>query len=264
MVGGQMTGTHIFNLDGKVAMVTGASSGLGLRFAQCLAENGAAVALVARRADRLKALAAQIEKAGGKAIPIEADVRDRAAMAQAFDAAEALLGPVTILVNNAGVAHSGRAVEMPEDEWRRVLSVNLDAVFFCAQEAARRMLAAGKAGAIVNIASVLGLGVGKGAVAYATAKAGVIQLTKAMALELAFKGIRVNAIAPGWFVTDLNREYLAGEAGVKLKREIPIGRFGEEGDLDGPLLLLASDAGRFVTGATIVADGGQIVALRGA
>jgi 3-oxoacyl-[acyl-carrier protein] reductase len=259
-----MTGTHIFDLQGKVAMVTGASSGLGLRFAQCLAENGAAVALVARRADRLKALAAQIEKAGGKAIPIEADVRDRAAMAQAFDAAEALLGPVTILVNNAGVAHSGRAVEMPEDEWRRVLSVNLDAVFFCAQEAARRMLAAGKAGAIVNIASVLGLGVGKGAVAYATAKAGVIQLTKAMALELAFKGIRVNAIAPGWFVTDLNREYLAGEAGVKLKREIPIGRFGEEGDLDGPLLLLASDAGRFVTGATIVADGGQIVALRGA
>jgi 3-oxoacyl-[acyl-carrier protein] reductase len=259
-----MTGTHIFDLHGKVAMVTGASSGLGLRFAQCLAENGAAVALVARRADRLKALAAQIEKAGGKAIPIEADVRDRAAMAQAFDAAEALLGPVTILVNNAGVAHSGRAVEMPEDEWRRVLSVNLDAVFFCAQEAARRMLAAGKAGAIVNIASVLGLGVGKGAVAYATAKAGVIQLTKAMALELAFKGIRVNAIAPGWFVTDLNREYLAGEAGVKLKREIPIGRFGEEGDLDGPLLLLASDAGRFVTGATIVADGGQIVALRGA
>ncbi|MGA7432499.1 MAG: glucose 1-dehydrogenase [Xanthobacteraceae bacterium] len=264
MVGGHMTGTHIFDLHGKVAMVTGASSGLGLRFAQCLAENGAAVALVARRVDRLKALAAQIEKAGGKAVPIEADVRDRAAMAQAFDAAEALLGPVTILVNNAGVAHSGRAVEMPEDEWRRVLSVNLDAVFFCAQEAARRMLAAGKAGAIVNIASVLGLGVGKGAVAYATAKAGVIQLTKAMALELAFKGIRVNAIAPGWFVTDLNREYLEGEAGAKLKREIPIGRFGEEGDLDGPLLLLASDAGRFVTGATIVADGGQIVALRGA
>jgi NAD(P)-dependent dehydrogenase (short-subunit alcohol dehydrogenase family) len=259
-----MTGTQIFDLHGKVALVTGASSGLGLRFAQCLAENGAAVALVARRADRLKALAAQIEKAGGRAVPIEADVRDRAAMAQAFDAAEALLGPVTILVNNAGVAHSGRAVELPEDEWRRVLSVNLDAVFFCAQEAARRMLAAGKTGAIVNIASVLGLGVGKGAVAYATAKAGVIQLTKAMALELAFKGIRVNAIAPGWFVTDLNREYLEGEAGAKLKREIPIGRFGEEGDLDGPLLLLASDAGRFVTGATIVADGGQIVALRGA
>jgi NAD(P)-dependent dehydrogenase (short-subunit alcohol dehydrogenase family) len=258
-----MTGTNIFDLHGKVALVTGASSGLGLRFAQCLAENGAAVALVARRADRLAAVAAKIESAGGKAVAIEADVRDRTAMQNAFDAAERAFGTVTILVNNAGVAHSGRAVEMSEDEWRRILSTNLDAVFSWAQEAARRMLAAGKAGSIVNIASVLGLGVAKGVVAYATAKAGVIQLTKALALELAFKGVRVNAIAPGWIVTELNRDYLAGEAGAKLKREIPIGRFGEERDLDGPLLLLASDAGRFVTGATIVADGGQVVALRG-
>ena len=259
-----MSAAEIFSLQGKVALVTGASSGLGLRFAQCLAENGAAVALVARRADRLKTLAAEIEKSGGKAVAIEADVTDRAAMTKAFDAAEQAFGTVTILVNNAGVAHGGRAVDMPEEEWRRVLSTNLDAVFYWAQEGARRMLAAGKQGAIVNIASVLGLGVSKGAVAYATAKAGVIQLTKALALELAFKGVRVNAIAPGWIVTELNREYLAGEAGVKLKREIPVGRFGQERDLDGPLLLLASDAGRFVTGATIVADGGQMVALRGA
>ena len=258
-----MTAAQIFDLHGKVALVTGASSGLGLRFAQCLAENGAAVALVARRADRLAALAAKIEAAGGKAVAVEADVRDRAAMLKAFDAAEQAFGTVTILVNNAGVAHGGRAVEMPEEEWRRVLSINLDAVFYWAQEAARRMLAAGQKGSIVNIASVLGLGVAKGAVAYATAKAGVIQMTKALALELAFKGVRVNAIAPGWIVTDLNRDYLAGEVGAALKREIPIGRFGEECDLDGPLLLLASDAGRFVTGATIVADGGQVVALRG-
>jgi NAD(P)-dependent dehydrogenase (short-subunit alcohol dehydrogenase family) len=258
-----MTGTNIFDLHGKVAMVTGASSGLGLRFAQCLAENGAAVALVARRADQLAALAAKIESVGGKAVAVEADVRDRAAMLKAFEAAERAFGTVTILVNNAGVAHSGRAVEMSEEEWRRILSTNLDAVFYWAQEAARRMLAAGKAGSIVNIASVLGLGVAKGVVAYATAKAGVIQLTKSLALELAFKGVRVNAIAPGWIVTELNRDYLGGEAGAKLKREIPIGRFGEERDLDGPLLLLASDAGRFVTGATIVADGGQVVALRG-
>ncbi|HEX3504502.1 MAG TPA: SDR family NAD(P)-dependent oxidoreductase [Xanthobacteraceae bacterium] len=258
-----MTGTNLFDLAGKVALVTGASSGLGLRFAQCLAENGAAVALVARRADRLKALAADIEKTGGKAVAIEADVRDRAAMSKAFDAAEKAFGTVTILVNNAGVAHSGRAVEMPEEEWRRILSTNLDAVFYWAQEAARRMLAAGKQGSIVNIASVLGLGVAKGVVAYATAKAGVIQITKALALELAFKGVRVNAIAPGWIVTELNREYLSSAAGAALKREIPVGRFGEERDLDGPLLLLASDAGRFVTGATIVADGGQVVALRG-
>jgi NAD(P)-dependent dehydrogenase (short-subunit alcohol dehydrogenase family) len=258
-----MTAAHIFDLHGKVALVTGASSGLGVRFAECLAENGASVALVARRADRLKSLTAKIEKMGGKAVPIEADVRDRAAMQKAFDTAETAFGTVTILVNNAGVAHSGRAVELPEEEWRRILSTNLDAVFFCAQEAARRMLAAGKPGAIVNIASVLGLGVSKGVVAYATAKAGVIQLTKALALELAFKGIRVNAIAPGWIVTDLNRDYLSSAAGAALKREIPIGRFGEERDLDGPLLLLASDAGRFVTGTTIVADGGQVVALRG-
>jgi NAD(P)-dependent dehydrogenase (short-subunit alcohol dehydrogenase family) len=258
-----MSSAGIFDLTGRVALVTGASSGLGLRFAECLAENGAAVALVARRADRLTDLQARIEKAGGRAIAVEADVRDRAAMAKAFDSAEKAFGTVTILVNNAGVAHAGRAVDLPEDEWRRVFSTNLDAVFFCAQEAARRMLAAGKKGAIVNIASVLGFGVDKGVVAYATAKAGVVQMTKALALELSFKGIRVNAIAPGWIATEMNDDFLASERGAAIKREIPIGRFGEPRDLDGPLLLLVSDAGRFVTGTTIVADGGQMVALRG-
>lgn len=257
-----MTAAQIFDLAGKVAVVTGASSGLGVRFAEVLAENGAAVALVARRADRLAALQARIEKAGGRAVAIGADVRDRAAMARAFEAAEKAFGTVTILINNAGIAHSGRAVELAEEDWRAVLATNLDAVFYWAQEAARRMLAAGKGGAIVNIASVLGINVDKGVAAYATAKAGVIQLTKALALELAFKGIRVNAIAPGWIVTDINREYLSGEQGAAIKRQIPMGRFGEERDLDGPLLLLASDAGRYVTGATIVADGGQVVALR--
>jgi 3-oxoacyl-[acyl-carrier protein] reductase len=258
-----MSAAQLFDLHGKVAMVTGASSGLGLRFAEVLAENGAAVVLVARRAERLAALGSRIEKSGGAALAVDADVRDRTAMTAAFDAAEKKFGTVTILVNNAGVAHSGRAVEVAEEEWRRILSTNLDAVFFCAQEAARRMLAAKSTGAIVNIASVLGFGVDKGVVAYATAKAGVIQLTKALALELAFKGIRVNAIAPGWIATEFNRDYLQSERGAVLKREIPIGRFGEERDLDGALLLLVSDAGRFITGATIVADGGQMVALRG-
>jgi len=258
-----MAAADIFDLHGKVALVTGASSGLGVRFAECLAENGAAVVLVARRADRLAEVKARIEKSGGRALAVEADVRDRNAMRAAFDAAEKSVGTVTILVNNAGVAHAGRAVEMPEEEWRRILSTNLDAVFYWAQEAARRMLAAASGGAIVNIASVLGFGVNKGVVAYATAKAGVIQLTKALALELAFKGIRVNAIAPGWIETELNRDYLATEKGAAIKRDIPIGRFGEARDLDGPLLLLVSDAGRFVTGATLVADGGQMVALRG-
>ncbi len=255
--------TNLFDLSGQAALVTGASSGLGVRFAQVLAEAGAAVALVARRADRLAAVQGEIEKAGGRAVAIAADVTDRAAMIRAFDAAEHAFGTVTVLVNSAGVVTSARAIEVSEDEWRRVLGTNLDAVFFAAQEAARRMLAAGKGGAIVNIASMLGLSVAKGVAPYAVAKAGVIQLTKAMALELAFKGIRVNAIAPGWIVTDLNRDYLASEAGAAIKREIPTGRFGEARDLDGALLLLASDAGRFITGETIVVDGGQVVAVRG-
>jgi NAD(P)-dependent dehydrogenase (short-subunit alcohol dehydrogenase family) len=258
-----MSAAKLFDLTGQVALVTGASSGLGVRFAQVLAEAGAAVALVARRADRLEAVRADIEKAGGRAAAIAADVTDRAAMTCAFDAAEQAFGTVTVLVNNAGVVTSKRAVEVGEEEWRRVIGTNLDAVFFAAQEAARRMLAAGKSGAIVNIASMLGLSVAKGVAPYAVAKAGVIQLTKAMALELAFKGIRVNAIAPGWIVTDLNRDYLASEAGTAIRREIPTGRFGEAGDLDGALLLLASDAGRFITGETIVVDGGQVVAVRG-
>jgi 3-oxoacyl-[acyl-carrier protein] reductase len=205
----------------------------------------------------------RIEQAGGRAIAIAADVMDRKAMIRAFDEAEKAFGTVTILVNNAGVVHSGRAVELPEEEWRRVVGTDLDAVFFWAQEAARRMLSAGKTGAIVNIASVLGFGVAKGTAAYAVAKAGIVQLTKALGLELAFRGIRVNAIAPGWIVTDLNREYLLSEQGTVLTREIPVGRFGEERDLDGALLLLVSDAGRYIAGTTIVVDGGQMVGLRG-
>jgi len=258
-----MKAAEMFNLKGRVALVTGASSGLGVQFAKALADNGASVALVARRLDRLSTLKNEIEANGGRAVAIEADVTDRAAMLRAFDSAEKAFGTVTILVNNAGIAHGGRAVEMPPDEWRRVLSTNLDAVFAWAQEAARRMLAAKKQGAIVNVASVLGLAVAKGAVAYATAKAGVVQLTKALAVELAFKGVRVNAIAPGWFVTEMNEDYLAGEHGAAIKREIPMGRFGNTGDLDGALLLLVSDAGSYITGTTVVVDGGQVIQIKG-
>ena len=259
-----MKAAEMFSLQGRVALVTGASSGLGTQFAKALAENGASVALVARRADRLEAIKAEIETKGGKAVAIEADVTDRKAMASAFDAAEKAFGTITILINNAGIAQSSRrAIEVTPEEWRKVLSVDLDAVFHNAQEAARRMLAAQKKGAIVNIASVLGLGVAKGVAAYATAKAGVIQVTKVLAVELAFKGVRVNAIAPGWFVTEINDSYLNSEAGLALKREIPMGRFGAAGDLDGALLLLVSDAGSYITGATIVIDGGQVVQIKG-
>jgi 3-oxoacyl-[acyl-carrier protein] reductase len=258
-----MKASQLFDLTGRVALVTGASSGLGQQFARALADNGAAVALVARRADRLAAFSAELMKSGAKTLAVEADVTDRGAMLEAFDAVEKELGTVTILVNNAGIAHSGRATDMPAEEWRKVLSTNLDSVFFWAQEAAKRMLAANKHGAIVNIASVLGLAVAKGAVAYATAKAGVVQVTRALAVELAFKGVRVNAIAPGWFVTEMNDDYLASEAGDKIKREVPMGRFGKAGELDGALLLLASDAGAYITGATIVVDGGQVVQIKG-
>src|SRR6202162_5384672 len=261
--GSRMKAAEMFSLKGRVALVTGASSGLGQQFARALADNGAAVALVARRADRLADLQKSIEGAGGRAVAIEADVTDRDAMTRAYDAAEKAFGTVTILVNNAGVAQAGRATDITPEEWREVLSIDLDAVFFWAQEAARRMLAAKKPGAIINIASVLGLGVAKGVAAYAVAKAAVVQVTKALAVELAFKGVRVNAIAPGWFVTEINDKYLNGEAGEALKRAIPAGRCGNEGDLDGALLLLASDAGSYITGATIVVDGGQVVMITG-
>jgi len=261
--GRTMKAGQLFDLTGRVALVTGASSGLGMRFAQVLAENGAAVALVARRADRLASLKAKIEQAGGRAVAVEADVLDRAAMQRAFDAAETAFGTVTVLVNNAGVAHSTRAIELTEEEWRRIVGTNLDAVFFWAQEGAKRMLAAKAKGAIINIASVLGFGVSKGTAAYATAKAGVVQITKALGLELAFRGVRVNAIAPGWFVTEINRDFLESEQGKAMTRDIPVGRFGQDGDLDGALLLLASDAGAYMAGTTIVVDGGQMVALRG-
>ena len=173
-----MKAADLFSLKGRVALVTGASSGLGTQFAKALADNGAAVALVARRADRLADMKKAIEAACGRAVAIEADVTDRAAMTRAFDAAEKAFGTVTILVNNAGIAQSSkRAIEVTAEEWRKVLSVDLDAVFYNAQEAARRMLAAKKPGAIINIASVLGFGVSKGVAAYATAKAAVVQVT---------------------------------------------------------------------------------------
>ena len=253
---------ELFDITGRVALVTGASSGLGAHFAQTLAGNGAKVVLVARRVERLNELKQKIAAAGGQVIAVEADVLDRAAMVRAFDAAEKAFGTITILVNNAGITHADRVHEMPEETWRNVLGTNLDAVLYWAQEAARRMIAAKKQGAIVNIASILGFNVAKGVAAYSVAKAGVVQLTKALAIELAFRGVRVNAIAPGFVVTEINDEYLKSRP--EMTRNIPVGRFGETKDLDGALLLLASDAGAFMAGATVVVDGGQVLTITGA
>jgi 3-oxoacyl-[acyl-carrier protein] reductase len=257
-----MKASQLFDLTGRVALVTGASSGLGAHFAEVLAENGAKVVLVARRVERLKELQKRIEATGAQAISVEADVLDRAAMVRAFDAAEKAFGTVTILINNAGITHADRVYEMPEETWRRVLGTNLDAVLYWAQEAARRMIAAKKQGAIVNIASILGFNVAKGVAAYSVAKAGVVQLTKALAIELAFRGVRVNAIAPGFVVTEINDEYLKSRP--DMTRNIPVGRFGETKDLEGALLLLCSDAGAFMAGATVVVDGGQVLTITGA
>ncbi|MBV9432621.1 MAG: glucose 1-dehydrogenase [Hyphomicrobiales bacterium] len=257
-----MTPSSLFDLTSAVALVTGASSGLGRRFARVLAENGASVVLVARRKERLDKLSAEIEAAGGQALPIAANVVNRDEIARAFEAAQARFGPVTVLVNNAGVATPQSFLGMREETWRQTLDINLDAVVATAQEAARRMVASG-GGAIVNIASILSFGVQKGNLAYAVSKAAVLQATRAMALELAPKGVRVNAIAPGYFSTEINADYLASPQGEAMLRAVPMGRFGQEGELDGALLLLASRAGSFITGATIVVDGGHLLAIAG-
>lgn len=244
-----------FRLDGHVALVTGASSGLGRHYARTLAAAGAKVALAARRLDRLEATQRLIADAGGIAAPVVMDVTKPESVAKAFDEAEAALGPLDILVNNAGIPSSSFFLQMDASEWRRVMDVNLDGVFRVGQEAAKRMRGHG-GGAIVNVASVLGLGVLKTLSAYAVSKAAVIQLTKAMALELARDRIRVNALAPGYFSTEMNAEFLASDAGAKLIATVPQRRVGDLADLDGPLLLLVSDAGAFITGAVLSVDGG--------
>lgn len=257
-----MKAAELFDIRNRVALVTGASSGLGVHFAEVLAENGAKVVLVARRAERLEALKKKIEAAGGQAAVAEADVLDRNAMNRAFDAAEKAFGTVTILLNNAGVTHANRIDKLPEETWRRVLGTDLDAVFFWAQEAGRRMVAAKQPGAIINIASVYGYRVSRGVAAYSVAKAGVVQLTHALAIEYTPKGVRVNAIAPGFVDTEINHDYLLFKAD-EIKKNVPVGRLGEARDLEGALLLLASDAGRYMTGSTIVVDGGQMLGLPG-
>lgn len=248
-------------LTGRTALVTGASSGLGAHFARTLSQAGARVALAARRVDRLEALAAEIGNAGGEAHAVALDVTNTAGVRKAFDELEAVLGPATIVVNNAGIPSSSRFIEMPDDEWSSVLDVNLDGVFRVGREAAQRMKAAG-GGSIVNISSVLGMMVLNRLSAYAVTKAAVIQLTKAMALELVRDGIRVNALAPGYIYTEMNDGFLNSDAGQKLLSKVPMARAGQPHELDGPLLLLASDLGSYMTGSVIAVDGGSLLALR--
>lgn len=239
------------DLTGKRAIVTGASGGLGLHFAQILATHGAEVTLAARRREKLEAAVGGI---GRGASAVSLDVTDPESVVAAFSGAA-----YDIVINNAGVTVDGPALKTSEEDWGRVIDTDLTGVFRIAQAAARGMTAAGTGGSIVNIASILGLRVAGNLAAYATAKAGVVQMTKSLALEWARHGIRVNALCPGYIETDLNRDFFASDAGKSLIKRVPQRRLGQMSELDGPLLLLASEAGSFMTGSEIAVDGGHLV-----
>lgn len=251
--------TELFDLTGRTALVTGASGGLGRHFATTLAGAGATVAVAARRQDKVAAVADEIVAAGGKALAVALDVVSRESVAAAFEEVEQKAGTVTVVVNNAGIAGRGPALDMPEDVYDKVMETNLKGVWNVAQESARRMVDAGEAGSIVNIASILGVRIAKGLLPYAVSKAAVVQMTKVLALEWAPHKIRVNAIAPGYVVTDINRDFLKSPAGQAIIDRIPQQRTGDMRDLEGPLLLLASDAGAYMTGAIVPVDGGHLV-----
>ena len=246
-------------LEGRTALVTGANGGLGSHFAEVLARAGARVAVAARRVESLHEVVHRIASAGGRAHAVALDVTQRASVVAAFEHAADALGPVTVVVNNAGVAVTKPLLEQTEEDWNGVIEVNLNGAWRVAQEAARHMVKHQQGGSIVNIASILGLRVSAQVSAYAASKAALIHLTKAMALELARYGIRVNALAPGYVETPLNREFFGTDAGQALIRRIPQRRIGEPGELDGALLLLASDAGSYATGSVVAVDGGQLV-----
>jgi len=244
-----------FDLAGRRALVTGASSGLGRYFAITLAKAGAEVVIAARRRDRLAETAALIEAVGGRCTAMTLDVADAASIAGLASALE----PVDIVVNNAGASREALILDHSEADWDSVIDTNVKGMFLLTQLAGRAMRGHGRGGSIINIASILGLRQAGGVAAYAVSKAAVIQLTKVAALELARFGVRVNALAPGYVSTELNEDFWKSDAGKAMIRRIPQRRLGRMEDLDGPLLLLASDASSYMTGSVIAVDGGHLV-----
>jgi 3-oxoacyl-[acyl-carrier protein] reductase len=250
---------ELFDLSGEVALVTGASSGLGARFAEVLAAQGAKVVLAARRIERLDACVRQIIERGGTATAVSLDVTDRTSIGSAFDVAERAWGPLTIVVNNAGVGAGTSFLDTDEAAWDRLQRVNVEGVWFVGQEAARRMVAHTIKGTIINVSSILGYRVKDATTAYSVGKAAVVHMTNAMAVDLAGHGIRVNGIAPGYFMSEMTDTFLASDAGKATVNRIPQRRSGQTSDFDGTLMLLASrKASAFMTGSTIVVDGGHL------
>ena len=249
-----------FDLKGEVALVTGASSGIGRHLAELLAAAGAKVGLAARRVDLLDEAARDIAAAGGEGLPIVCDVTRSDSIAAAVAKTEAELGPLSILVNNAGVVVSKPLFEHTEADWDYVVDTNLKGAWLAAREFAHHLVGLKRPGRIINISSVLGFRTIGRVPAYCAAKAGLSHLTQVLAMELARHGILINTIAPGYVETDFNRAFFQTELGRALLSRIPLKRLGQTEDLDGALLFLASPASAYVTGAVISVDGGHGVA----
>lgn len=244
------------DLTGKTVLITGASRGFGRAFAHTLAGLGAEVIAAARSADALRELVTEIRSTGGKARAIAIDVSDPASIEAAF----ADIGKVNVLVNNAGIGGPARALNTSPAQWRDVYATNIDGAFNTACASARRMIETGTGGSIINIASITGIRPGVAVPAYSSSKSAVIGMTRALASEWARYSIRVNAIAPGYFGTDLSQEFLESDYGQAMVKRIPMRRLGELHELTGPLILLASDASTFMTGSVIEVDGGHLCA----
>ncbi len=255
-----MTALPSFDLTGQVALVTGASSGIGRHFAEVLAASGAKVAAAARREERLAEVAHGIAARGGQCLPVACDVTRRDSIAAAIAAAEAQLGALSILVNNAGVVVSKPLFEHTEEDWDYVVDTNLKGAWLAAREFAHHLVEQKRPGRIINISSVLASRTIGRVPAYCAAKAGLTHLTQVLAMELARYGILVNALAPGYVETDFNRAFFKTQAGQNLIGRIPLKRIAQAADLDGALVFLASEASAYVTGAVIAVDGGHAVA----
>ncbi|MGM0561995.1 MAG: SDR family oxidoreductase [Pseudomonadota bacterium] len=248
------------DLTGRLFVVTGASSGLGAHFAEVLSSAGAQVALVARRRGKLEALSSKLASQTGTApVVAEADIRDVSAIRAAIANIVETAGVPDGLINNAGTVETAKALEVTEEHWDSVLDTNLKGAWFFANAVAEKMVEAGKGGTVINIASITGLRPAGAVGPYAISKAGLAQMTRQLAVEWARHGIRVNALAPGYIETDLNREFFASEGGQALIKRVPQRRLGQLSDLDAPLLMLCDAASAYMTGAVIPIDGGHSV-----